>query len=151
MTDPELNAVGWARFHSAMMRDIMRHVTGNETMAIAQIASIVEAYRVMVYPRFERLEDCGKKTVDKERRCLHHVISPLDYNESTHHFDFAGFGSKDLPMVGIDLCGPSSGKFYQRVLRAEAEAVGCGSRFQITTLWRKRERGSGSDRFQNPS
>ena len=49
---------------------------------------IIKQYRDQVFLRFERAEDCGKQVLNGERRCLHHVISPLDFNVTTHEQDF---------------------------------------------------------------
>lgn len=52
-----------------------------------EIGKQVDYYKNVVYSRFERAESCGKKTEDGERRCLHYVISPLDYDPPYHEFD----------------------------------------------------------------
>ena len=49
---------------------------------------ILKDYQMLVFRRFERSGDCNKTSVDGERRCLHHVISPLSYDDQTHLQDF---------------------------------------------------------------
>ena len=44
-------------------------------------------YREQVFKKFERFEECGKVTVNQERRCFHHVMSPLEVDEK-HYWKF---------------------------------------------------------------
>ena len=48
------------------------------------LRSFLSEYAQLVFNLFERITDCGKETVMDERRCYHHVLSPLQPNPKNY-------------------------------------------------------------------
>ena len=71
---------------------------GNLSVSTDGISKIVDDYKAMVFQKFERLKDCGKITVDGERRCLHYVVSPLNYDPKSHRSDFSNLEDIQSPV-----------------------------------------------------
>ena len=72
----------------------------DEKMSLNETEDHVRMYKNELYRRFERQDDCGKGTVEGERRCLHHLISPLKYNPQFHEYDI---GSLKQAPQGVSL------------------------------------------------
>ena len=72
----------WKQF-----RANVKEAFDDDGKASNETEAAMEAYRERVHRRFERRE-CGKETLDLETRCLHHVISPLAFDNRTHELDF---------------------------------------------------------------
>ena len=54
-----------------------------------------------IYRRFDRSGDCGRPVTNGEKRCLHHVISPLNYENNTHHIDFQNLAITGRVSTGV--------------------------------------------------
>ena len=72
----------WRNFQDRAMKVL------DQSMPLHHKLEFMEEYRSRIFLQFERVKDCGKPINNGERRCLHHVISPLDFNITTHEQDF---------------------------------------------------------------
>ena len=97
LVDPALNANGWRSLYESLMNSITQQMS-NLSVSTHGISKIVDDYKAIVFQKFERLKDCGKKTVDRERRCLHHAVSPLDYDPKSHRSDFSNLEDIQPPV-----------------------------------------------------
>ena len=80
------HAEDWKQFYGRIMNDIIEQL-GNESIPLQMIRKYVNDYKHFIHRRFERAVDCGKSTLDGERRCVHHVLSPFAYEFDHHHLD----------------------------------------------------------------
>ena len=85
LPDVMLSSPRWDDY-SLILSENLETSLGNETSP-PDLNMILRGWKE-VFRRFERFDDCGKKTADEERRCLHHVIDPLPYDNHTHHQSF---------------------------------------------------------------
>lgn len=56
----------------------------NQGVPVNFMDEFLALYEKDIFSKFERHDECGKITEDQERRCLHHVISPLEVDEQIY-------------------------------------------------------------------
>ena len=85
----------WKQFRGGISEELHNSAGTSE-----EIEEMLDTYRKKIHDRFERPE-CGKETIDGETRCLHHIISPLAYDNTTHEFDFMNIDHLIQPLVCV--------------------------------------------------
>ena len=79
----------WERFSEKVIETLKDEMANSSaTIPRSEIELVLQRYQFEVFRRFERFNDCGKLTVDGERRCVHLVISPLAHDYQSHREDF---------------------------------------------------------------